>query len=86
MRESRFAGWFFLLICLADGTVFHMKNDAICWPTGSFLQTLIFTISILVQNSVGEHFSKTHLPKIIILHYFVKQGKAKAKLSILKLI
>ena len=52
---------------LADGTVFHMKNDAICWPITSFqaytsklLQTLIFTISI-VQNLVAEHVSNNSL-------------------------
>ena len=55
---------------LADGTVFHMKNDAICWPIASFqaytsklLPTLIFTISTLVQNLVGEYLSKSRLPK-----------------------
>jgi len=56
-----------------------MKNGAIYWPTTSFLAypskllpTLIVTISMLAQKLVGEHFSKTHLPKQIIFNYFVE--------------
>jgi len=50
-----------------------MKNNALCWSTARFqaytsklLPTLIYKISILVQNLVGKNVSKTHFSKKII--------------------